>query len=226
MDGLGPGGDAEGGIDAGADVLFGAGEFVTGNAVVGGGEDFAVFADEGRGEFFGSAGVDLDAVFGGRNLNVGEVDARARIEVALFERFSDGGGGERRGADNDPAAAGIGELLAGAFENVSVVDTDAVEPLATGEEFVPHLIERRRAAAAHVVDGGMAVENLKELEAFDGHQVAGGDGPMEIGVIDGGESLGGANDIDVALDGGGDGIAVLGLNLGGEVDGVDVDGAL
>lgn len=222
---MGPGGEAEGGVDAGADVLFGAFEFVNGSCIKCRGEDFSAFAKKRRCEFFGGAGVDFNAVLGPGGLYVRDVDAGTGIEVAALQSIGDGGRGERRGTDHDPTAAWIGVLLASPFEDVGIVNTDAVEALAAGEEFVPHLIERGGTAPPVVVHGGVAVVDLKELETFDGHHVAGGDGPVEIGVIDGGEGLGGADEVDVALNGGGDGIAVLGLEFAVEVEGVDVDGA-
>ena len=53
--------------------------------------------------------------------------------------MGDGGGGEFRRTDDDPAAAGVGVLQADALEDLGIVDADAVEALSAGEEFVPHL---------------------------------------------------------------------------------------
>jgi hypothetical protein len=69
----------------------------------------------------------------------------------------------------------------------------------------------------------VAVVDLEVGEAVDAEPVAGGDGPVEVGVVDGGEGLGAADVLHVAPDGVGDGGAMLGVEFAGQVEGVDVD---
>src|SRR5262249_22172051 len=139
-DGVGPRGVAVGGFDAGTDVLLSA-ELVDGRIVEAAAEDLAVGAYEHSGLLRIRGGGDLEAQLGSGGGDFVEDDASGGVEAAGGDRGEDCVAGQLPGADHHPAAAGVGGVAGETLEVVGVVDGDAVDAAAGGEEDIPHLLE-------------------------------------------------------------------------------------
>ena len=70
------------------------------------------------------------------------------------------------------------------LEVMRIVHGNAVEQLAARQDAIPDFLEPGHAAAAEVVHGRMAVEDLEQPRALHLRRVVGGDRPAEIRMVD------------------------------------------